>query len=259
MVTRAQSIQNFNDRMSDLVNSKFIVAEKKISEVLISISDSILLFELFKHASDGFDYAIAKGVCFAHDSQQNGYFKLPKNDGDVLAFGLALLSEIDSGEIDIIKLCEEFFPSPEGKQRSYSLFATQFLIPFQQTALKIASAMIESENLGDIEVVKDEKVEEKPEVVEEIKVKPIEKKKVDLSYVSELKKQALSVAETVKKGREPYDELYFVLEELERYLVESNLRGVTLAVTAIKHIMQNIKRVDVDLNKIAKIVAEAVV
>ena len=259
MVTRSQSIQNFNSKMSDLVNSKFIVAEKKIAEVLISISDSVLLFELFKHATDGFDYAVAKSVCFAHDAQNNGYFKLPKNDGDVLAFGLSLLSEIDSGAVDIIALCEEFFPSPEGKQRSYSLFATQFLIPFQQTALKIANAMIESEDLGIIETVEEEKVEEKPEVEEEIKVKPIEKKKVDLGYVSELKKQALVIAESLKKGREPYDELYFALEELEGYLIESNLRGVTLAITAIKHINQSAKKLEVDLNKIAKTVSEIII
>ena len=259
MVTRSQSIQNFNDKMSDLVNSKFIVAEKKIAEVLISISDSVLLFELFKHVADDFDYAVAKSVCFAHDSQNNGYFKLPKNDGDVLAFGLALLSEIDSGDVDIITLCEEFFPSPEGKQRSYSLFATQFLIPFQQTALKIANAMIESEDLGVEETIKEEKVEKKPEVVEEIKVEPSKKKKVDLGYVSELKKQALAIADSLKKGREPYDELYFALEELEGYLMESNLRGVTLAVTAIKYINQSAKKIDVDLNKIAKTVSEMII
>jgi hypothetical protein len=51
----------------------------------------VLLFELFKHVSEGFDYATVKGVCFAHDSQGNGYFNLPKNDGDVLALGFAIL------------------------------------------------------------------------------------------------------------------------------------------------------------------------
>ena len=259
MVTRSQSIQNFNDKMSDLVNAKFIIAEKKISEVLIAISDSVLLFELFKHVSEGFDYATVKGVCFAHDSQGNGYFNLPKNDGDVLALGFAILLEIDGGEVDIIDLCAEYFPSQEGKQRSYSLFATKLLIPFQQTTLRLARAIIESEDTGVVETCEPYVIEEK---IEDVKPSVEEKeplKVLEFGYVTELKKQAFAFAEAMKKGREPYDELGFALEELELYLSEKNLRGVTLAYTAIKHIKQSVKKIDVDLDKIAKIVSGAVV
>ena len=259
MVTRSQSIQNFNDKTSDLINSKFIVAEKKVAEVLISISDSVLLFELFKHASEGFDYKTVKSVCFARDAQGVGYFKLPKTDGDVLALGLAILSEIDNGEVDIIDLCTEYFPSKDGKQRSYALFATQLLIPFQQTALRLAKAIIENEDKVEVEEIKPEIIEEK---VEKTQAKVEEKTSVaplNFGYVTELKKQALIVAEKLKKGREPYDELYFVLEELELYLAGKSLRGITLAFTAIKHIKQSVKKLNVDLDEIAKIVSGAVV
>ena len=261
MVTRSQSVQNFANKMSDLVNSKFLVAEKKISEVLVCISDSVLLFELFKHVSEGFDYATVKSVCFAHDGQGNGYFKLPKNEGDVLAFGLALLSEIDGGEIDILNLLDEYFCSPEGKQRSYSIFATQLLIPFQQIAIRLAKAIIESEDNGFI--AKEEKVDivdEKPDVVIKEEEKPkASPKNLNFGYVTALKNQVEQFANMLKKGREPYGELFFALEEMELYLDSKNLRGVTLAFTAIKYISQNVKKIDVDCDKIAQVIAETVV
>ncbi len=256
MVTRKQSVQNFNDRMSDLVNAKFIVAEKKISEVLISISDSVLLFELFQHVTEGFDYATFKSVCFSYDGQGNGYFKLPKTDADVLALGFSVLMDIDSGKTDVLNLCSEFFPSQEGKQRSYSLFATQLLIPFQQTALKIANSVIESED--------SEETEEKEDCAEAVKEaeKDTEKKELsalDLSYLKELQRECEEIASTLKRGREPYDELSFALEEMEKYLIAKNLRGTTLAFTAIKHIKQSVKKIKVDCDKIAQIIAEAAV
>ena len=261
MVTCNQSIQNFNEKMSNLVNSKFIVAEKKIAEVLISISDSILLFELFKHVSEDFDYQTVKSVCFAHDVQGNGYFKLPKSDVDVLALGFAVLSEIDSGEIDIIDLCNEYFPTVEGKQRSYSLFATQFLIPFQQTALKFAKAMVENQGFNEVKEEKSIPLEEQTEKqANTIEEKEFTKQRtvIGCEYIEQLKRQAVEIADTLKRGREPYDELAFILEELQEYVNARNLRGITLAVTALKHIKRETKKVDVNLDKISKIIGAVV-
>ena len=259
MITRSQSIQNFKDKMADLINAKFLVAEKKISEVLVCISDSVLLYELFKHVSEGFDYQTVKSVCFGHDGQGNGYFRLPKNEGDVLALGLAVLSEIDNGEIDILQLLEEYFLSPEGKQRSYSVFATQLLIPFEQVTLKLAKAIIESEEGKTEEKEEIKEVEEKVEEKKEEKVEAKPPKTANFGYVTTLKHQASKIADSLKKGREPYDELVFALEELELYLSAKNLRGVTLAFTAIKYIKLKIKKIDVDCDKIAKSISEAVI
>lgn len=258
MVTRLQSVQNFNDKTFDLINSKFIIAEKKISEVLVCISDSVLLFELFKHVSEGFDYPTVKSVCFSHDAQGVGYFKLPKNDGDVLALALAVLSEIDSGEIDLLKLCAEYFPSVEGKQSSYALFATQLLIPFQQTALRLANLLIKGEEEGAILEQTEESNVEEEEVIEKEQPKATEKT-LYFGYCTELKMQSVKVADSLKKGREPYDELYFALEEMEAYLDEKNLRGITLAFTAIKYVAKALKKLEVDCDKIAKVIAENVV
>ncbi|MBR2336412.1 MAG: hypothetical protein IKA61_00495 [Clostridia bacterium] len=265
MTTRSMSVQNFNDKMADLINSKFILAEKKISEVLICISDSVLLFELFKHALEGFDYSTVKSVCFTHDINGNGYFQLPKGDGDVLALTFTVLSEIDCGNIDLIDLCAEYFPSAEGKQRSYSIFATKLLIPFQQKVTRLARMIIESEDLGEISKdnlqsrEKEYPTMQEPEEKPQPKNTPTAKRQATFGYVTALKNQVAKVADSLKKGREPYDELFFALEEMELYLQTKNLRGITLAFTAIKYVRASAKKIEVDLDKISKIVSEAVI
>ena len=258
MVTRSQSIKNFNDRMSDLINAKFMVAEKKVSEVLISISDSVLLFELFQHVTEDFDYNTFTSVCFSRDAHGNGCFKLPKTESDVLAFCFFVLMDIDNGHIDLLNLCSEYFPSKDGKQRSYALFATQLLIPFQQITLKIANSIVESEDCEE-KVVEPDPVCCQEVQHEETVVKEEPLKRIDCSYLTELKKQCEAVAVEIKKGREAYDELGFALEELEVYVNSKNLRGITLAFTAIKYIKQNTKKIKVDCDKIAKIIAEVIV
>ena len=84
-------------------------------------------------------------------------------------------------------------------------------------------------------------------------------KNLNFGYVTALKNQVEQFANMLKKGREPYGELFFALEEMELYLDSKNLRGVTLAFTAIKYISQNVKKIDVDCDKIAQVIAETVV
>ena len=55
-----------------------------------------------------------------------------------------------------------------------------------------------------------------------------------------------------------FDELIFVLEELEDYLKMGNLRGVTLAFTALKYLAEHFNDIKIDLIKLAEIISEVV-
>ena len=60
------------------------------------------------------------------------------------------------------------------------------------------------------------------------------------------------------KTGEDYDELIFVLEELEDYLSANNLRGVTLAFTALKYLSEKFSDIEIDLKRLANLIAEVV-
>ena len=251
MITARESIEKFDQKTSELINCKFLLAEKKIEEVLVTIADSVLLYELFEHVTQNFDYAPFKGVCFS-TSQGKGCFRLPKNEADVIAFCFSLLLEIDAGKVDLLKLCDEYFSSEDGRQKSFNLFAIQLLVPFKNATLNVAYAVL------------DAKGEEKPNAVKN----PIEEntngqnrqekqKSLAEKYVGDLRATAQRKANASKTG-EDYDELIFVLEELEDYLSANNLRGVTLAFTALKYLSEKFSVIEIDLKRLANLIAEVV-
>lgn len=81
MSTINESLAKFKEKTDALVNSKYLFAEREISEVLKVIAGSRMLYELFEYVTDGFDYETFKSVCFS----KGNAVKLPKKDEDLLA------------------------------------------------------------------------------------------------------------------------------------------------------------------------------
>ena len=246
MSTAIESIQKFDQKTSELINSKFLLAEKKIEEVLVTIADSVLLYEIFEHVTEGFDYETFKSVCFSR-LDGKGVFRLPKNDSDVIAFCFSLLLEIDGGKVDLLELCNDFFTTDEGKQKSFNLFAYQLLIPFKNATLSVAYAVLDSQG----EKVKKPCQKMKQKSAPKTEDLPIK------NYVKELIAQVNELSLASKAG-DYYDELAFALEELDYYLSNKNLRGVTLAFTAIKYLASSFSEFNVDLAKLSKLISEVV-
>ena len=250
MITARESIEKFDQRTSELINSKFLLAEKKIEEVLVTIADSVLLYEIFEHVTEGFDYETFKSVCFSRLANGKGCFKLPKNSADQIAFCFSLLLEIDGGKIDLLELCSEFFPSEEGRQRSFNIFASQVLIPFKNATLDVAYSVLDSQgeidkNASNKSVKNEQETTYSPTTTA-------------LSYVLDLRVKAVDLASSSHGDINDLDELIFVLEELEDYLNNGNLRGVTLAFTALKYLAGHFNAVKIDLVKLAELISEVI-
>lgn len=256
MITCKQSIENFKARMDELVNSKYILADNKVSEVLKTISDSTLLYEIFEHVTENFDYDTFKNVCFSFDENGKGSFTLPKKDEDVLAFCFLLLMELDSKRIDLLELCSFCFSSTEGKQASFNLFATKLLIPFQLITEKVAYKLINydvSEDVVDDSILKSE---EKPEEKEsEVSLEPTITVKAQI-VVMKMRDEINGLKATDKKPGEEYEEAVFVLDELEEFIKAKNPEGITLAFTALKYLCKAVKKFRLDLNELALCISE---
>ena len=250
MITARESIEKFDQRTSELINSKFLLAEKKIEEVLVTIADSVLLYEIFEHVTEGFDYETFKSVCFSRLANGKGCFKLPKNSADLIAFCFSLLLEIDGGKIDLLELCNEFFWTEEGRQRSFNVFASQVLIPFKNATLEVAYSVLDSHG---------ETVPSAPvQTVENVQKTTYSPTITAKSLVLDLKVKAVDLARENQGFGEDYDELIFVLEELEDYLNNGNLRGVTLAFTALKYLAGHFSAIKIDLVKLAELISEVI-
>jgi len=247
MITRRQSVENFKSKMDDLINSKYILADNKVSDVLKTVSDSSMLFELFEHVTDNFDYETTKTVCFMKIDGEGKFF-MPKKDEDILAFCFLLLLEIDAKKVDLLSLCSEYFVSPDGKQGAYDLFATEVLTVFKSITVKVAEFLISSD-----EDVLEEKGEEQLETYQE--ETPPSKAETEIFI---LKGKVLEAKEKYPKEVEVYDELIFILDELSYFVKIANAEGITLALIGLKYIKPSVKRVKIDIDTIIKYISEVI-
>ncbi|MBR3864815.1 MAG: hypothetical protein IKJ19_06880 [Clostridia bacterium] len=134
MVTAKQSIEYFNVRISNLINSSYILADKKITDLLKTVTTSKLFYELISYCSEGFDYesyfsSLPVGQAFPIGDKKS-----------LIAFTFSLLLAIDGKKQDLLKILTDYYPS-ENFEASYKLFVDNFLIPFKDITLLVANEM----------------------------------------------------------------------------------------------------------------------
>lgn len=137
MITRVQSINRFESRMDDLLSSNYILADKKVTAVLQSVTASKLFYGLISFCAEGFDYEKSFSRAFS-----NGRFFCPESEKELIALGFCLFSDFDSKRLDLFKLLENFFPA-DNYDKSYKAFCSSFLQPFKSAVVRAAKAMLE--------------------------------------------------------------------------------------------------------------------
>ena len=112
MVTAKQSIDYFNIRICDLINSSYILADKKITDLLKTVTTSKLFYELISYCLEGFDYenyfsSLPKGQPFPVNDKKN-----------LMAFAFSLFIALDTKKQDLLNILTEYYPS-ESFEESY--------------------------------------------------------------------------------------------------------------------------------------------
>ncbi len=251
MLTREKTIENFKKASANIVGAKYILADKKISELLKIIASSKMLYELFRHVTENFDYATFKDVCFARSVNGKGVFTMPAKDEDSLALIFLLFVEIDDKKTDLIKLLKDYFPSEGGKQASYALFVTKVVIPFELLVEKYAYMLInedsaEKKDEGGMRINKTEQ----PSSSINSAVLNVNLKEAIL-YLS---RERNLLAANPKLTDEEESELVYIIDELISSLKENRERDIALSFIALKYAVKNNKQAGIDLNKITDLI-----
>ena len=190
---------------------------------------------------------------------------MPSSERDVLALCFLTLVEIDGKKIDLYELCNQYFASSEGTQKTYARFANEFLRPFSEITQKTAYKLIKEQDLESKaqKTALDSQTEKASEgVLQESKDEREKGEKVKRSnaeiYLLKLTILADEEMKKAKKDKDVYEELVFVLGEAERFVKEKNLSGITICFTALKYISKQAKKVKIDLEHLATLVAEVI-
>ena len=128
--TSDEALEAFTSACDEVINAKFILAEKKISSLLQTIASNPILIDFFKTALSGYnridEFARAK-------SKVGGRSKLtlPIHKTKIVAFAFCLLLELDTGKRDLKEFLDEFFHSANPKEQ-YDNFVKTIIVPFKE-------------------------------------------------------------------------------------------------------------------------------
>lgn len=127
-------IQNFITACDELISAKFVVADKRIAEVLRTIANSTELSRLFDAVTKQFDYLSAKRSYLrfpAAAGSSHGTAFLPAERGDVLAFVFCLLVEFDAGTAFLGDFLLRYFYEDGSYTASFAIFTERMIVPFR--------------------------------------------------------------------------------------------------------------------------------
>ncbi len=138
MDTKAQ-VLSFFESCEEIKSANFIMATKKIKDLLKCIVNCPDLYRLFEAVTKDFDYSTAKEKCLvtANDGfYSKGYVVLPQTVGQRLAFIFCLFVEFDREIINFNDFLRKYFHD-EGYYTSYQNFCNQIVDGLKNSVAQI--------------------------------------------------------------------------------------------------------------------------
>ncbi len=99
-----ESLKRFSFCCMDLVTSKFILADAKISALLKCIAEEQLLCDIITDTLRNFDYEGTLASCC-----KDGVFELPKDDRSIIALVFCLLFDFDTKKRELSDFLKTYF------------------------------------------------------------------------------------------------------------------------------------------------------
>lgn len=134
MDVERQQIDVFLEKCDEVMRSKYIIADTKISELLRSIASSDLLYAFFREITKDFDYIAAQQqyMNYAPEGSMNKRKLLfPADPAEKLAFIFCLLVDFDNKVFDLGEFLQEYFYEDGSYYESFYAFSNQVIKPFQ--------------------------------------------------------------------------------------------------------------------------------
>lgn len=125
------NIDEFLNALDKLIASKYILAERKISDVLVQVAESSYVYNLIAKCMINFDFKAEWKI-----ATSSHFFKLPESDEKRVAFIFCLLSNIDDKNINFTSLIYDYF-STENSFSAYELFSKTVIVEFKRLIIKL--------------------------------------------------------------------------------------------------------------------------
>ena len=267
-MTKREELNAFIVRADEMIDSKYILANVKIVNLLKTIAVSETLIAIFKTCLTDFDYTKAKAECFVKSAlnDDKGEFVLPSSSRELLALTFSVLMDVDSGKLDLGDFIGKYFYENGSIYESYDAFLKNLIKPFKATVVALMESVIDGKLQDPVEaVLEEERKKAKAEADALAKAKK-EEELAKKSYADSVKLVKTALLEDKKKvaesslSAEEKAESTLVIEMLENVVESGENDAVGYAFVAYKFLCKAEKRlfkgritlIGNELEKIAK-------
>ncbi len=141
-----RELKTFHNRCEEVLSSRFILAEKKISDLLKSVVLSPVLYRITERCLADFNYEVEFLKVRVADPGTGRYrLALPESRSRLAAFVFCLLCELESKKRDLQRLLEDYF-APDGNcVEGYAAFCNEIIAPYEAVMTAFAGEYEEGE------------------------------------------------------------------------------------------------------------------
>ena len=129
-------VEDFFAAAAEVVRTRYILAEKKINNMMKLVASSRILYDFFGRVLNGFDYEAEVRRCTIDDGGRSKLI-LPKDAKKATALVFCLLMDIDNKNIFLSDFLRSFFLGDSDINMAYEMFCQEVLLPFIDYAQKL--------------------------------------------------------------------------------------------------------------------------
>ncbi|MGN0961649.1 MAG: hypothetical protein ACI4PF_05580 [Christensenellales bacterium] len=255
MITEEErkNLVDFFNACNEMIEGRFILSDTKVSNILKSVVKSEKLYNLYSECMQGFRFAQTLESCKASNPANGGYFQMPQEEKDIVAFVTCLLLEVDKRNINLQTFVTDNFYSADGYNISYNNFSLMVLVEYKTAVKNLLNVddegrELESDDLSEGQVTIDETIEE---------VKANENTKILFAnlMLSIVELQNLINEDTKLKFAQK-EELLIVLKALNKAVHIEDLLIINALLVPLEYVLEKNKRYKQSYEKLKMLIAD---
>jgi len=245
-------LKEFFDAVNEMIEGRFILSDTKISNILKCIVKSEMLYNLYSKCMSGFKFASILDRSKASNPNNGGYFVMPDDEKDIVAFTTCLLLEVDKKTINLQAFITDNFYSPDGYNISYNNFALVVLVAYKTAVQKLLGC---DEQGGQLEIEEPEDTQISFEE-EEKAVADNETKILFANLLMNINELQNRVNDEYKLKYDEKEELLIVLKALNKAVHIEDLLIINALLVPLEHMLKKHKKLKTIYENIKMLIAD---
>lgn len=128
---KMEDIESFLNACDNMVNSKYILVDKRLGDVLKNIAGTRQVFNLISECMVGFNFERE----FQQATNKPGQFKVPEEPHKAIAFVFCLLNLLDDKKLNFSQFLTKYFSIEEDGAGPYANFCNQVVKVFKNAIM----------------------------------------------------------------------------------------------------------------------------